>query len=119
MSNIVATPIHVASIGSSTLQFFKSPSAAPDIPWHAHDDLVSCLGLAARSRRPFHHERLMAGPFKDDVRVVATPNGIATIAPHFAAQSLIEAMIEAGMASTAFEDAYIAAALAALLDDRS
>ena len=59
------------------------------------------------------------GPFKDDVRVVAAPNGIATIAPHFAAQSLIEAMIEAGMASTAFEDAYTAAAIAALLDDRS
>jgi hypothetical protein len=79
VSNIVATPIHVASVGAGTLRFFKAPSAAPDIPWHAHDDLVSCLGLAARARRPFH-QMLITGPFKDDVRVITTPDGIATIA---------------------------------------
>ena len=56
---------------------------------------------------------LIGGPFKGDVRTVATASGIATIAPHFAAQGLIGAAIEAGMASTAFEDQYTAAAIAA------
>ena len=34
MSNIVATPIHVASVGAGTLRFFKSPSVA-QTSWQA------------------------------------------------------------------------------------
>jgi hypothetical protein len=56
---------------------------------------------------------LTNGPFKAHVRAVATPDGIVTIAPHFAAQGLIGAAIEAGVASAAFEDRYTAAAIAA------
>jgi len=111
VSNILA-PIHVASIGKSTLRFFRSPLAGPDLPWHVHDDLVACLGLPRDVRRQFHR-MLTNGPFKADVRGIATADGIVTIAPHFAAQGLIGAAIEAGMASTAFVDAYIAAAIAA------
>jgi excisionase family DNA binding protein len=55
----------------------------------------------------------IGGPFKGDVRTVATASGIVTIAPHFAAQGLIGAAIEAGMASIAFDDQYSAAAIAA------
>ena len=112
MSNIVATPIHVASVGAGTLRFFKSPSVAPDIPWHVHDDLAACLGLTRDARRQFR-QKLIGGPFKADIRTVATASGIVTIAPHFAAQGLIGAAIEAGLASTAFEDRYTAAAIAA------
>jgi hypothetical protein len=56
---------------------------------------------------------LIGGPFKAHVRAVATADGIVTIAPHFAAQGLIGAAVEAGMASAAFEDRYTAAAIAA------
>jgi hypothetical protein len=111
MSNIVA-PIHTAPLGKATLRFFRSPLAGPDLPWHVHDDLAACLGLPRDARRQFR-QRLISGPFKADVRVVATPDGIATIAPHFAAQGLIGAAIEAGLASAAFEDRYTAAAIAA------
>ena len=56
---------------------------------------------------------LIGGPFKGDVRTVATASGIITIAPHFAAQGLIGAAVEAGLASASFEDRYTAAAIAA------
>jgi hypothetical protein len=112
-------PIRVASVGAGLLRLFKPPPCVtPDVPWVSYDDLLSCLGLADRARRPFH-QRLMSGPFKADVRVVDTPDGIATIAPHDAAQSLIEAMVEAGMANTDFVDAYLGAVIAAFLDDGS
>ena len=110
MSNIVATPIHVASVGAGTLRFFKSPSA-PDIPWPPRRP-GACLGLTRDARRQFR-QKLIGGPFKADIRTVATASGIVTIAPHFAAQGLIGAAIEAGLASAAFEDRYTAAAIAA------
>ena len=108
----MSTPIHTAALGKSTLRFFKSPLARPDLPWHVHDDLAACLGLPRDVRRQFHR-MLTNGPFKADIRVVATPDGIVTIAPHFAAQGLIGAAVEAGLASASFEDRYSAAAIAA------
>jgi ethanolamine utilization microcompartment shell protein EutS len=82
------------------------------LPWHVHDDLAACLGLPRDARRQFR-QRKIGGPFKGDVRTVATASGIVTIAPHFAAQGLIGAAIEAGMASIAFDDQYSAATIAA------
>jgi hypothetical protein len=111
LSNIVI-PLHVATLGNSTLRFFKSPLSGPALPWHVSDDLAACLGLPRDARRQFR-QMLMSGPFKADVRAVATADGIVTIAPHFAAQGLIGAALEAGMASAAFEDQYTAAAITA------
>jgi hypothetical protein len=54
---------------------------------------------------------LTNGPFKADVRTVATASGIVTIAPHSAAQGLIGAAVQVGMASPTLE--YVDAAIAA------
>jgi len=112
MSAILA-PIHTATLGKSTLRFFKSPSSQPEFCWHAHDDLVACLGLPRHMRRQFQH-MLANGPFKDDIRAVATNAGIATIAPHYVAQGLIGAAIDAGGISSKFEMEYAKAAVAAM-----
>jgi hypothetical protein len=111
MSNIVPA-VHTAPIGNATVRFFKSPFSGPDLPWHAADDLAACLGLPRAGRRQFRR-MLMSGPFKGDVRVVATADGIVTIAPHSTAQGLIGAAIDAGIARPAFLDEYIDAAIVA------
>jgi hypothetical protein len=45
---------------------------------------------------------LMNGPFKGDVRTVATAGGIVTIAPHVCAQGLIGAAVQAGIVGPDF-----------------
>jgi hypothetical protein len=112
MSAILA-PIHTATLGKSSLRFFKSPSSRPELPWHVHDDLVACLGLPRHMRRQFQH-MLANGPFKDDIRAVATGAGIVTIAPHYVAQGLIGAAIDAGGITSEFELEYAKAAVAAM-----
>jgi hypothetical protein len=109
--SVILAPIHTAALGNSTLRFFKSPLAGPDLPWHVHDDLAACLGLPRDARRQFR-QKLIGGPFKGDVRTVATASGIVTIAPHFAAQGLIGAAMQIGLASHALEAEYVAAAIA-------
>jgi hypothetical protein len=110
----ILTPIHIANLGKSTLRFFKSPSSPqPEFPWHVHDDLVACLGLPRHIRRQFQH-MLANGPFKDDIRAVATGAGIVTIAPHYVAQGLIGAAIIAGGITSEFEMEYYEASTAAM-----
>ena len=110
--SVILAPIHTAALGNSTLRFFRSPLAGPDLPWHVHDDLAACLGLPRDARRQFR-QKLIGGPFKGDIRVVAAADGIVTIAPHFVAQGLIGASMQIGLASPALEDRYSAAAIAA------
>ena len=69
--SVILAPIHTAALGNSTLRFFRSPLAGPDLPWHVHDDLAACLGLPRDARRQFR-QKLIGGPFKGDIRVVAT-----------------------------------------------
>jgi hypothetical protein len=112
MSAIVV-PIHTAPLGAATLRFFKSPSTVPDLPWHVYDDLLRCTDLPRAARRQFL-QMLTSGPFKGDVRTVASSDGIVTIAPHFVAQGLIGAAIEAWGARPELEMEYAKAAVAAM-----
>lgn len=117
MTASLISVLHTGRVGAADLRFFASPASRPDLLWHAHDDLVRCLGLPEDLRREFHRA-LANGPFKNDVRMVATATaiGIATtaIAPHFAAQGLIGAAIEIGLADERFEAAYVAAGIEAM-----
>ncbi|MGA2493331.1 MAG: hypothetical protein ABSF67_10315 [Roseiarcus sp.] len=112
MSSIIA-PLHTAPLGVATLRFFRPPSAMPDVPWHAYDDLLRCIDLPRAAHRQFH-QMLTSGPFKGDVRTVATSDGIVTIAPHFIAQGLIGAAIEAWGARPELEMEYTKALVAAM-----
>lgn len=112
MTKVVA-PIHAANIGKGELRFFRSPSTAPDLPWHAFEDLAKCLGLPRSLRREFHR-KLVSGPFKDDARTIATTTGIVTIAPHFCAQGLIQAAVHFGAAEASIEMEYVRAGVAAM-----
>jgi hypothetical protein len=105
-------PLHTAALGRSTLRFFRSPLQGADFPYHAHDDLLVCLGLPRELRRFF--KKKLVNDWKDNIKTIATVNSIVTIAPHYVAQGLIGAAIETGHVSTRFADHYAVAAAEAL-----
>jgi len=88
-------PIHVAEIDGMPLRHFASPLYAnhrqADLPWHSADDLRAILRLPDEVRDVF--QRRMKADW-DEVRTVATPEGITTIAPHFMAEGMIEFVME-------------------------
>ena len=95
----IHTPVHVGVVAGKPLRFFRSPKPGPQMPWHAHDDLLSCLDLPDDLKLDFR--RRLVGPWKADVRTVAVAEGVVTIAPHFIAQGLIGAAIEIGPVKSA------------------
>jgi hypothetical protein len=113
MTGSIHSPIHTAFVGTGRLSFFKSPASAHDVPWHVHDDLVAALGVTDPLRAQFRSV-LASGPFCEDIRVIATPDGILTIAPHAAPLGLITGAIEAGVVGHEFEAVYIAGTIQAL-----
>jgi hypothetical protein len=88
VSAMTAIPLHVARVGGHQLRFFQSPmnDGCPDFPWHSVDDLHRCLGLNREQRKFFLH-KLKAK--HNEVRTVATAEGIITVAPHFMAQGTV------------------------------
>jgi hypothetical protein len=77
------------------LRHFASPLYAnhrrADMPWHSADDLRAVLRLPDEVREVF--QRKMKSDW-EEVRTVATPDGITTIAPHFMAEGMIEFVLD-------------------------
>jgi hypothetical protein len=90
-------PLHVANVGGHPLRFFRTPltDGRPDLPWHCIDDLQHCLGLNRQGRKVFPR-MLRSSEWRAIPRTVATADGVVTIAPHFIAQGMIDAMVENG-----------------------
>jgi hypothetical protein len=115
---MITKPLHVATVGKHQLRFFKTPNDdnRPDLPWHAVDDLQQCLGLGCNERAIF--QKIMWEDADAEERAVsqtvATEGKLITIQPHFLAQAMIEAMIEAGQAPASIRDEYAFASAAAL-----
>lgn len=108
----IFNPIHVTEIGGKTLRFFKGPTSAPDLPWHAVDDLFVVCGFNREMRR--HFLRSAQRTFGEDLRTIATESGPTTIAPHAAAQALLAAAAHVRFELKQTEEAYTHAAAAAL-----
>lgn len=101
----LSAPAHIGTLNNRPLRFFKAPLPAPHLPWHAAEDLHQCLALPCDLRRHFQ-QQLKSSDWKNDVRTVATTDGIVTIAPHFIAQGLIGAMQGVGRADARTEIQY-------------
>jgi hypothetical protein len=98
--------LHVGIVGGRPLRFFRSPlskiDGRPDMPWHAVEDLHRCLGLNREQRKIFLRKlRKWREP-----QTVPTADGLTTIAPHFMAQGVVDAMVEVGQVSAAIRDDY-------------
>jgi hypothetical protein len=89
--------LHIATVAGRPLRFFQTPleDGRPDLVWHAIDDLQQCLGLNREQRKAY--QRLLRSHTKrwsTIPRTVATADGLVTIAPHFMAQGMVDAMVE-------------------------
>lgn len=106
----VVDPLHSIDLAAHRLRFFRPPLPGPHLPWHSADDLQRCLDLPPAARLKI----LRDNPFRAATRTVATPEGIATIAPHFMAQGLIAGALDFGLIQPGFESSYVKGAMAAL-----
>lgn len=110
---MTTNPIHVDSINSNNVRFFKTPlnDGRPDFPWHSVDDLTKAVGLNREQRQYF-----LRGSQQDHAklhRTIATPDGLTTIAPHCVAQGFLGAMVHVSRAPKSIELEYTRAVTAA------
>ena len=93
-----AKPILTATVAGKPFRFFRGPGDAPDMPWHAHDDLLAALALPRPLRRELRAKMLKN--FGPNCRTVEVDGEPVLIAPHYVAQGLVSAAREAGQGIT-------------------
>jgi hypothetical protein len=81
----VISPIHTGTLLGKQTRFFRIEGR---MPFFAYDDLLQCLKLPRDLRRRF--QRRIVNEWRDDVRTVATPDGICIIVPHAFAQAMMQ-----------------------------
>ena len=102
---MMMTPLYTAEINGHPLRFFKNPDGTQDMPWHAFYDLLMLTNHSSREAQQMLAASRV-GPFKAKIRTIATSEGPVVIAPHWAAQGMIGAMLEVGRISQDVETAY-------------
>ena len=88
----IIEPILVHEIDGLPLRMFASPlyqkHRQPDFPWHSVDDLRQILRLDADLDQAF--QRRLKSDWPEDVRTVATSDGITTIGRHYMAMGMLQ-----------------------------
>ena len=103
------TPVLLTgNVGDHPLRLFRSPLHGPDAVWHSVDDLHLALRFSRDLRRTFKAK--LQQDWAANVRTVATPSGVTTIAPHPMAQGLIDSAVDFGCAPPGAYDQYVRAA---------
>lgn len=97
-----AIPIHIATINGMSVRFFRGPADGPDMPWHAHEELLTALALPRDLRRALKAALLKS--WKDACHTVEVDGEPVLLAPHFVAQGLIGMAQEAGKGVTTTPD---------------
>ncbi|MBN9470655.1 MAG: hypothetical protein J0J10_17965 [Bosea sp.] len=111
MSRIIE-PVHTAAVGLGNIRFFKSLLPGAHLIWFAYEDILKAAGLARHMRR--HFEAMLKQDHRDIIKPVMTPDGPATLAPHYIAQGFVDAMEEIGRMPAGFASAYTHGAVAAM-----
>lgn len=97
-----AAPIHIATINGVTVRFFRGPAPTPDMPWHAHEELLAALALPRDLRRALKAALLRC--WNDACHTVEVDGEPVLIAPHFVAQGFIGMAQEVGKGITTTPD---------------
>jgi len=93
-----AAPIHTAAVNGVAVRFFRGPTDRPDMPWHAHEELLAALALPRDLRRALRAALLRT--WSEACHTVEADGEPVLIAPHFVAQGLIDMAKEAGRGIT-------------------
>ncbi|MBK3775924.1 hypothetical protein GAY31_17455 [Azospirillum brasilense] len=99
-------PIYIGTVNGHAVRFFKTPlnDGRPDFPWHSVDDLMKACNLDRGQRR--HFLRMMQKDHPGTIRTIATQDGVVTVAPHFQAQGLVDAMVHVKQAGKSARSDY-------------
>ena len=107
------TPIYTAQIKRKAVRFFRTPieDGFPDLPWHCVDDLFEAANLPLEMRVNCLRQAKRDYPhFYPTVSVGGEP---VTIAPHFSAAKMIEALGVGKLVKISFAVDYLKAAKSA------
>lgn len=89
----ITEPLILGEFESLSVRYFRSPLyekfRQPDMPWHAIDDLHPAL--LPSTEAAVHLKRALRTDWYEP-KTVATSEGLVTIAPHFMAEGLFEAI---------------------------
>lgn len=84
------------NINGRPVRFFRPPVDEPDFPWFSYDDLMLAMGLGRQPRRLIARD--LRNNWGDQITTAMCGGSITTVAPHFMAQGLLEALVSAGHA---------------------
>lgn len=101
---MATAPLYTGTVNGHPVRFYRKPTGALELPWHAADDLYRALGLNREARREIL--RVTQKSWAGELRTIATTDGVVTIAPHYAAQGIIGAVIETGGAPASVKTEY-------------
>lgn len=93
MSITADTPIYMGTINGRAVRFFRGPGDEPDMPWHAHEDLLASFGIPRALRRTLRAQVLKHWP--QACRTVEVEGEPVLLAPHFVGQGIISASSDA------------------------
>lgn len=97
-----AVPVYTAIIAGVSVRFFRGPTDNPDMPWHAHEELLAALVLPRDLRRALKAALLRS--WAEACHTVEVDGEPVLIAPHFVAQGLIGMAQEVGRGITTMPD---------------
>jgi hypothetical protein len=84
-------PLNTGTIKRLPVRFFNMSVGAPEFPCHAVDDLSRAIGLSRDARRDLLQLTQRSSASK--LRIIATGDGLATIAPNYIAQGPLAALV--------------------------
>lgn len=92
---MIKKPLYTQRINGRPLRFFKIPidDGRPDFPWHSFEDLMSAAKLPQAMLESFLRDARRDYP--NQVRTIATADGVTTVAPHPHAQGFLAAAVDA------------------------
>ena len=100
------------TINGRPVRFYCPPTAGPDFPWFSLDDLLLALKLSRQARR--HIARLAREDWGEYLTTAMCEGSIITVAPHFVAQGLLDALISTGQITQSASDGYYEAGVSVM-----
>ena len=97
-----ATPIFTAEVNGTSVRLFRGPATDPDMPWHAHEDLLAALALPRDLRRALKAALLKS--WREACHTVEVSGEPVLLASHFVARGLISMAQEVGKGITTTPD---------------
>ena len=102
----IETALHDATTSYGRIRYHRPPHDEPDFAWVNLDDIMRMLKMPMGLR--IEMLRAIQEDWKEDLKTIATSEGIVTICPHYMIQGLFDAWIQEGFAGNDILKTYLA-----------